>query len=50
MDLGINFHTASKAYGLLRQEGLLRIGRRFPGLQTRSNGSGKRNVPISEGR
>jgi GntR family transcriptional regulator len=26
VDLGINFHTVNKAYGLLRREGLLRIG------------------------
>lgn len=28
VDLGINFHTVNKGYDLLRQEGLLRIGRR----------------------
>lgn len=28
VDLGINFHTVSKGYDLLRQEGLLRIGRK----------------------
>jgi hypothetical protein len=35
-----------RAAGRIRLSG---SGRRFPGLQTRSNGSGKRNVPISEG-
>jgi DNA-binding transcriptional regulator YhcF (GntR family) len=28
VDLGINFHTVNKGYDLLRQEGLLRIGRK----------------------
>ena len=28
VDLGINFHTVNKAYDQLRQEGLLRIGRK----------------------
>src|SRR5260370_17040405 len=28
VDLGVNFHTVNKGYDLLRQEGLLRLGRK----------------------
>lgn len=40
VDLGINFHTVSKAYDLLRQEGLLRIGRKAGAVVQRDAGSG----------
>jgi DNA-binding transcriptional regulator YhcF (GntR family) len=40
VDLGINFHTVNKAYDLLRQEGLLRIGRRSGAVVQRDAASG----------
>jgi GntR family transcriptional regulator len=40
MDLGINFHTVNKAYDLLRQEGLLRIGRKSGAVVARDAASG----------
>src|SRR5271167_1930761 len=40
VDLGINFHTVNKAYDLLRQEGLLRIGRRAGAEVERDAASG----------
>jgi GntR family transcriptional regulator len=40
VDLGINFHTVNKAYDLLRQEGLLRIGRRSGAGVARDAASG----------
>jgi DNA-binding transcriptional regulator YhcF (GntR family) len=40
VDLGINFHTVNKAYDLLRQEGLLRIGRRSGASVQRDAASG----------
>jgi DNA-binding transcriptional regulator YhcF (GntR family) len=40
MDLGINFHTVNKAYDLLRQEGLLRIGRKSGAVTARDAASG----------
>ncbi|MDQ0768058.1 GntR family transcriptional regulator [Pseudarthrobacter defluvii] len=33
-DFGINFHTVNKAYDLLRQEGLIRLGRRTGAVVT----------------
>jgi GntR family transcriptional regulator len=40
VDLGINFHTVNKGYDLLRQEGLLRIGRRAGAVVQRDAASG----------
>jgi GntR family transcriptional regulator len=40
VDLGINFHTVNKAYDLLRQEGLLRIGRKSGAVVQRDAASG----------
>jgi GntR family transcriptional regulator len=40
VDLGINFHTVNKAYDLLRQEGLLRIGRKSGAVVARDPASG----------
>ena len=40
VDLAINFHTVNKAYDLLRQEGLLRIGRKSGAVVHRDAASG----------
>ncbi|MHB1430503.1 MAG: GntR family transcriptional regulator [Streptosporangiaceae bacterium] len=40
VDLGINFHTVNKGYDLLRQEGLLRIGRKAGAVVQRDAASG----------
>jgi DNA-binding transcriptional regulator YhcF (GntR family) len=40
VDLGINFHTVNKSYDLLRQEGLLRIGRKSGAVVQRDAASG----------
>jgi GntR family transcriptional regulator len=40
VDLGINFHTVSKSYDLLRQEGLLRINRKSGAVVQRDPSSG----------
>jgi GntR family transcriptional regulator len=39
-DLGINMHTVNKAYDLLRQEGLIRLGRRTGAVVSRDTASG----------
>jgi GntR family transcriptional regulator len=39
VDLGVNFHTVNKGYDLLRQEGLLRLGRKA-GAVVRRDASG----------
>lgn len=39
-DLGINMHTVNKAYDLLRQEGLIRLGRRTGAVVGRDAASG----------
>lgn len=39
-DLGINMHTVNKAYDLLRQEGLIRLGRRTGAVVARGPGDG----------
>ncbi|MEO3892391.1 GntR family transcriptional regulator [Nonomuraea sp. B5E05] len=39
-DLAINFHTANKAYDLLRQEGIIRINRKSGAVVRRDPGSG----------
>jgi GntR family transcriptional regulator len=39
-DLGINMHTVNKAYDLLRQEGLVRLGRRTGAVISRDAASG----------
>ena len=39
-DLGINMHTVNKAYDLLRQEGLIRLGRRTGAVVSRDPTSG----------
>jgi DNA-binding transcriptional regulator YhcF (GntR family) len=40
VDLGINFHTVNKSYDILRQEGLVRINRKFGAVINRDAGSG----------
>jgi DNA-binding transcriptional regulator YhcF (GntR family) len=40
VDLGVNFHTVNKAYDLLRQEGLLRLGRKSGAVVRRDADSG----------
>ena len=40
VDLGVNFHTVNKGYDLLRQEGLLRLGRTSGAVVRRDAGSG----------
>src|SRR2546429_9714557 len=40
VDLGVNFHTVNKGYDLLRQEGLLRLGRKSGAGVRRDAGSG----------
>jgi GntR family transcriptional regulator len=40
VDLGVNFHTVNKGYDLLRQEGLLRLGRKSGAMVRRDAGSG----------
>jgi GntR family transcriptional regulator len=40
VDLGVNFHTVNKAYDLLRQEGLLRLGRKSGAVVRRDASSG----------
>jgi GntR family transcriptional regulator len=40
VDLGVNFHTVNKAYDLLRQEGLLRLGRGSGAVVRRDASSG----------
>lgn len=37
-DLGINMHTVNKAYDMLRQEGLIRLGRRTGAVVRRAQG------------
>jgi DNA-binding transcriptional regulator YhcF (GntR family) len=44
VDLGINFHTVNKGYDLLRQEGLLRIGRKAGAVVRRDATSGAPSV------
>ena len=38
--LGVNFHAVNKGYDLLRQEGLLRLGRKSGAVVRRNAGSG----------
>jgi GntR family transcriptional regulator len=40
VDLGVNFQTVNKGYDLLRQEGLLRLGRKSGAVVRRDAGSG----------
>jgi GntR family transcriptional regulator len=40
VDLGINFHTVSKSYDILRREGLLRISRKSGAVVQRDPASG----------
>ena len=40
VDLGVNFHTVNKGYDLLRQEGLLRLGRKSGAVVRRDASSG----------
>ncbi len=40
VDLGVNFHTVNKGYDLLRQVGLLRLGRKSGAVVRRDAGSG----------
>ena len=48
VDLGINFHTVNKGYDLLRQEGLLRIGRKAGAVVQRDATSGPPSVDWAE--
>jgi len=48
VDLGINFHTVNKGYDLLRQEGLLRIGRKAGASVRRDATSGPPGVDWAE--
>jgi GntR family transcriptional regulator len=48
VDLGINFHTVNKAYDVLRQEGLLRIGRRAGAVVQRDSTSGPPSLDWEE--
>lgn len=41
MDLGINFHTVNKSYDMLRQEGLVRVGRKSGAVVRRDPDSGR---------
>ena len=45
-DLGINMHTVNKAYDLLRQEGLIRLGRRT-GAVVSWDAASRRNTSTS---
>ncbi len=49
VDLGINFHVVNKAYDLLRQEGLLRIGRKAGAVVERDATSGPPSPGWEEG-
>lgn len=40
VDLGVNFHTVNKSYDILRQEGLVRINRKFGAVINRDAASG----------
>jgi DNA-binding transcriptional regulator YhcF (GntR family) len=40
VDLGVNFHTVNKSYDILRQEGLLRIGRKSGAVVQRDASTG----------
>jgi GntR family transcriptional regulator len=40
VDVGVNFHTVNKGYDLLRQEGLLRLGRKSGAVVRRDAASG----------
>lgn len=48
VDLGINFHTVNKGYDLLRQEGLLRIGRKAGAVVQRDATSGPPSADWAE--
>jgi DNA-binding transcriptional regulator YhcF (GntR family) len=48
VDLGVNFHTVSKAYDLLRQEGLIRINRKSGAVVRREHGSGPPEAGFAE--
>jgi DNA-binding transcriptional regulator YhcF (GntR family) len=45
-DLGINMHTVNKAYELLRQEGLVRLGRRTGAVVSRDATSGPPDAEV----
>ena len=48
VDLGINFHTVSKAYDLLRQEGVIRINRKSGAVVRRDHSSGPPDPGFAE--
>jgi DNA-binding transcriptional regulator YhcF (GntR family) len=48
-DLGINMHTVNKAYDLLRQEGLVRLGRRTGAVVSRDASSGLPAADVVDG-
>ncbi|MCO6004025.1 GntR family transcriptional regulator [Actinoallomurus purpureus] len=47
-DLGINMHTVNKAYDLLRQEGLVRLGRRTGAVVIRDADGGPPAAGVTE--
>ena len=47
-DLAINFHTVSKAYDLLRSEGLIRVNRKSGAVVRRDPNSGPADSGIAE--
>jgi DNA-binding transcriptional regulator YhcF (GntR family) len=47
-DLAINFHTVSKAYDLLRQQGIIRINRKSGAVVRRDRRSGPPDPGIAE--
>lgn len=47
-DLGINMHTVNKAYDLLRQEGLVSLGRRTGAVVLRDPGSGPAGPAVAD--
>ena len=48
-DLGINMHTVNKSYDLLRQEGLVRLGRRTGAVVLRDASSGPPAPEVVDG-
>ncbi|MEV0381649.1 GntR family transcriptional regulator [Nonomuraea sp. NPDC050643] len=45
-DFGINFHTVSKAYDLLRQQGVIRINRKSGAVVRRDAATGPPEAPF----
>ena len=47
-DFGINFHTVSKAYDLLRQQGIIRINRKSGAVVRRDADTGPPEAPFTD--